>query len=56
MAEENSSRGYRRIQGVLANPGYPIDKLTVRTILRCNEAHPDVIAKRDVLVAVARAA
>src|SRR2546428_6861245 len=34
MAEENPTWGYRRIQGALANLGHPIDKLTVRNILR----------------------
>jgi hypothetical protein len=34
MAEENLTWGDRRIQGVLANGGYHIDKITVRNILR----------------------
>src|SRR2546428_2547661 len=34
MAEENPTWGYRRIQGVLANLGHQINKLTVRNILR----------------------
>ena len=34
MAEENTTWGYRRIQGALANLGHRIDKLTVRNILR----------------------
>ena len=34
MAEENPTWGSRRIQGALANLGHPIDKLTVRNILR----------------------
>ena len=40
MAEENPSWGYRRIQGGLANLGHPIDKLTVRTILRRHHIEP----------------
>jgi putative transposase len=40
MAAENSSWGYRRIQGALANLGYPIDKLTVRHILRRHHIEP----------------
>jgi transposase InsO family protein len=34
LAAENPTWGYRRIQGALANVGHPIDKLTVRNILR----------------------
>src|SRR5215467_3202716 len=34
MAGENPTWGYRCIQGALANLGYPIDKITVRNILR----------------------
>jgi len=30
MAEENTTWGYRRIQGALVNLGHSIDKLTVR--------------------------
>src|SRR5215468_5840839 len=40
MAEENSSWGYRRIQGALANLGHAIDKLTVRNILRRHHLEP----------------
>ena len=40
MAEENPSWGYRRIQGALANVGHPIDKLTVRNILRRHHLEP----------------
>jgi putative transposase len=40
MAEENPSWGYRRIQGALANLGHPIDKLTVRNILRRHHLEP----------------
>jgi putative transposase len=40
MAEENSTWGYRRIQGALANLGHPIDKLTVRNILRRHHMDP----------------
>jgi len=40
MAEENATRGYRRIQGALANLGHQIDKLTVRNILRRHHMEP----------------
>src|SRR6266850_738873 len=40
MAEENPSWGYRRLQGALANLGHPIDKLTVRNILRRHHMDP----------------
>ena len=40
MAEENPTWGYRRIQGALANVGYPIDKITVRNILRRHRSDP----------------
>src|SRR5262252_348640 len=40
MAEENPSWGYRRIQGALANLGHPIDKMTVRNILRRHHMDP----------------
>jgi len=40
MAEENSTWGYRRIQGALANLGHHIDKLTVRNILRRHHMEP----------------
>ena len=40
IAEENASWGYRRIQGALANLGYPIDKTTVRNILRRHHLAP----------------
>src|SRR5262245_28178006 len=40
MAEENSTWGYRRIQGALANLGLTIDKLTVRNILRRHHMEP----------------
>src|SRR2546426_832409 len=40
MAEENPTWGYRRIQGALANLGYPIDKMTVRNILRRHHMDP----------------
>ena len=40
MAEENPTRGYRRIQGALANLGHHIDKLTVRNILRRHHMEP----------------
>src|SRR3989449_7894062 len=40
MAEENPTWGYRRIQGALANLGHPIDKLTVRNILRRHHLEP----------------
>jgi putative transposase len=40
MAEENPTWGYRRIQGALANLGHPIDKITVRNILRRHHIDP----------------
>src|SRR5438105_4254982 len=40
MAEENATWGYRRIQGALANLGHPIDKTTVRNILRRHHLEP----------------
>jgi putative transposase len=40
MAKENPTWGYRRIQGALANLGHPIDKLTVRNILRRHHLEP----------------
>src|SRR5215475_7295318 len=40
MAEENPTWGYRRIQGALANLGHPIDKLTVRNMLRRHPMDP----------------
>jgi len=40
MAEENPTWGYRRIQGALANLGHPLDKLTVRNILRRYHMEP----------------
>lgn len=40
MAEENPTWGYRRIQGALANLGHPIDKITVRNILRRHHLDP----------------
>jgi transposase InsO family protein len=40
MAEENAIWGYRRIQGALANLGHPIDKTTVRNILRRHHLEP----------------
>jgi transposase InsO family protein len=40
MAEENPTWGYRRIQGALANLGHPIDKITVRNILRRHHLGP----------------
>ena len=40
MAEENSTWGYRRIQGALANLGHTIDKITVRNILRRHHLEP----------------
>jgi hypothetical protein len=40
MAEENPTWGYRRIQGALANLGYPIDAITVRNILRRRHLEP----------------
>jgi hypothetical protein len=40
MAEENPTWGYRRIQGALANLGHPLDKITVRNILRRHHIEP----------------
>jgi len=40
MANENSTWGYRRIQGALSNLGYHIDNTTVRNILRRNYIDP----------------
>jgi putative transposase len=40
MAEEHRTWGYRRIQGALANLGYPIDKITGRNILRRHHMEP----------------
>ena len=40
MAEENSTWGYRRIQGALANLGHHIDAITVRNILRRHHMEP----------------
>jgi putative transposase len=40
MAEDNPTWGYRRIQGALANLGHPINKLTVRNILRRHHLEP----------------
>ena len=40
MAEENPTWGYRRIQGALANLGHPIDKITVRNMLRRHHMEP----------------
>jgi hypothetical protein len=40
MAEENSTWGYRRLQGLLANLGYRLDALTVRNILRRHHLEP----------------
>jgi putative transposase len=40
MAEENATWGYRRIQRALANLGHPIDKTTVRNILRRHHLEP----------------
>jgi hypothetical protein len=40
MAEENPTWGYRRIQGALANLGHPIDKITVRNLLRRHYIDP----------------
>src|SRR2546426_2626497 len=40
MAEENPTWGYRRLQGALANLGHPMDKLTVRNILRRHHIDP----------------
>jgi len=39
-AKEHPSWGYRRIHGALANLGHPIDKLTVRNILRRHHMEP----------------
>jgi putative transposase len=40
MAEENPSRGYRRIQGARANLGHTMEKLTGRNILRRHHLEP----------------
>jgi putative transposase len=40
MAEENPTWGSRRIQGARANLGHPIDKSTVRNILRRHHMEP----------------
>ena len=40
MVNENRTWGYRRIQGALANLGYPIDSGTVRHILRRHHIDP----------------
>jgi homeodomain-containing protein len=40
MANDNPTWGYRRIQGALANLGYRVDKITVRTILRRHHIDP----------------
>ena len=40
MAEENQTRGYRRIQGALANLRHHIDAITVRNILRRHHMDP----------------
>ena len=40
MANENPTWGYRRIQGVVANLGHHIDKITVRNILRRHHVDP----------------
>ena len=40
MANENPTWGYRRLQGAVANVGYPIDNTTVRNILRRNHIDP----------------
>jgi transposase InsO family protein len=40
MAEDNPTWGYRRIQSALANLGHPINKLTVRNILRRHHLEP----------------
>jgi hypothetical protein len=40
MANDNPTWGYRRIQGALANLGHPIDKITVRNILRRHHVDP----------------
>jgi putative transposase len=40
LAEENTTWGYRRIQGALANLGHPIDAITVRNILRRHHLEP----------------
>jgi putative transposase len=40
MTEENPTWGYRRIQGALATLGHPMDKLTVRHILRRHHIDP----------------
>jgi putative transposase len=46
MAEENRTWGYRRIQGALANLGHPIDKITVRNILRRHHMDPAPIRRK----------
>src|SRR5215831_3066930 len=40
MATDNPTWGYCRLQGALANLGHPIDKLTVRNILRRHHLEP----------------
>jgi putative transposase len=40
MANDNLTWGYRRIQGALANLGHPIDKITVRNLLRRHHIDP----------------
>ena len=40
MAEENTTWGYRRIQGALKNLGHDIDAITVRNILRRHHLEP----------------
>jgi hypothetical protein len=40
MATDNPTWGYRRLQGALAKLGDPIDKLTVRNILRRHHLKP----------------
>jgi putative transposase len=46
MAEENSTWGYRRIQGALANLGHPVDAITVRNILRRYHLDPAPIRSK----------